>query len=311
MAEAEKGGGGYAYFKRYREIIVDFPAFMETIRTPQPRYIRVNTLRTDTDTLASRLERRGFRVERTPISEGLEVFGGEPGTTLEYAAGLYYGQDLASMAVAPVLSPEPETRVFDMCAAPGGKTTHIAQIMQNTGRVVANDSDWRRLKPLVEHTGRLGIKSVAVTSLDGARHWYIKRADYILIDPPCSSEGTVRKNPEVLRKLSAQFTKTMAGTQKRLLLAAIKNARKGVVIVYSTCTFAPEENEAVISAALGTGLVEVEPVETPLGHSRGLKKWVDENGEEHLFGGEMEKTIRIYPHQNDSGGMYIARLRRI
>ena len=299
------------HYERYRDIVDDFDAFMNTLITFPPIYIRVNTLKVDMDSLIRKLEARWIDVFDTPLDVGLKVDDKEVAKTLEYALGYYYIQDLASMAVAYVLDPRCEHTVLDLCAAPGGKTTHMAQLMDNRGLIIANDVVLDRLYILIGHLNRLGIANTVVTRMNGASHKYIGRADRILVDAPCSSEGTIRKNWSVLNRINLGLIRKMAGIQRHMLISVIQKAKKDTVIVYATCTFAPEENEWVVNEALKTGLVEIEKVNTPLKHSKGITKWIDEKGYEYRFDKALERAVRIYPHYNDSGGMFIAKLRRI
>jgi 16S rRNA (cytosine967-C5)-methyltransferase len=156
--------------------------------------------------------------------------------------GKYYVQDPSTLIAVDVLDPQPGESVLDLCAAPGGKTTYIAQKMQNRGRIVATDSSAARLKLVVENCRRLGIEIVTV-----ARHVSNETFDRVLVDAPCSNTGVMRRRPDLRWRLEEKEITRLAKVQWELLQTAQQLVKPGGVIVYSTCSLEPEENEEIIA----------------------------------------------------------------
>ncbi len=299
------------HLRRYQGVAPNFGDFLETMESYPPDYIRTNVLRTGAGELRQSLREQGVETEETAIRGTWKVVKGRASKAMEYGLGHYFIQDLASNAPALALGPEKGDLTVDLCAAPGGKTTHLAELMGNQGRVVANDPSGPRLNVLVSHLSRMGIINTAVTKYDGRGHPMLRKADKVLVDAPCSSEGTMRKNWNAADDLDREGRKRLAAIQKGLLTNAVERAKKGAVMVYSTCTFAPEENEAVVRHALAGGKAMLLPVDITLKHSPGLRNWENGDGDVYEFGEEMERCVRIYPHQNDTGGMFVAKIQKL
>ena len=179
--------------------------------------------------------------------------------------------------------------------------------MDDSGLLVANDNNLGRLSALRFNTERLGLTNVAVTRQD-ARNFSLKPLslsafDRTLVDAPCSCEGTIRKNPDALDKWSISHIEGVAGVQKGILRRAVQATREGGTVVYSTCTFAPEENEAVVDHVLENEACRVMAFETGLVSSPGITEWEGET-----YNDSVEKTQRFYPHYNDTGGFFCAKL---
>lgn len=303
------------HYKRYRDIIPDFDRFLKVIAKPLPYSIRVNTLKIDPEILVKRLEKRGFVLETVrwhPWFYVLRDLGplGQPGKTLEHALGYYYVQELVSAMPPLVLEPEPGETVLDMAAAPGSKTTQMAQMMDNIGTIVANDVDLDRISALKSNIDRLGITNVVITRTDARKLTSKVKFDKILLDAPCSSEGIVRKDPTAPTKISIREIRHLSRLQKGMIKNAYLLLKREGVLVYSVCTFSPEECEEIVDFAVRIGF-EPERVEVPLRVVPGIRRWVDERGREHVYDEAVNKAIRIYPHMNDTGGMFIAKLRKI
>ena len=294
-------------FERYRTIIPDFEAFLNALNQSLPTFIRANTLKITVESFQNLMSERGYPIQPvTGIKEAFHLRGVDsPGSTLEYFLGYYHVQGLTSMLPPIVLNPEQEEMILDLCAAPGGKATYLAQLIQNRGAVVANDFRTNRLRILRSHIDRLGATSIFVSSYQGQA--FPKRIlfDKILLDPPCSAEGTYRsgfqrplsETPYVVRRLSQ--------LQRNLLRRALDLLCNDGTLVYSTCTYAPEENEAVIDEVIKTGQAEILPISIPFPHSQGLTSW-----EGKRFHPDLMKAVRIYPHQVNSWGFFIAHLRK-
>ena len=294
--------------ERYKGIIPDWEGFWEAIRAPLPTVIRVNTLRISPSELRGRLEAQGFRLTPLPWDEGLFRVEGETpiGATLEHWLGYYYVQEATQTLPVLALDPRPGERVLDLCAAPGGKATQIAQRMGDRGLVVANDVSAKRLQALLANAYRLGTRSLVVTEARGESFPRPARLfDRVLVDASCSGEGTARRHPHLRRGASLGLIRRLAGLQRRLLARALELVKPGGTVVYSTCTLAPEENEGVVSWALDQGLAELVHWEPPAPHARGLTEFAGQQ-----FRSELRGAVRIYPHHFDSEGGFIAVLRR-
>lgn len=297
--------------QRYYAVIDNVPAFKEALNSPLPGYILTNTSRIRPARLAEFLERDGFEVTPLPwLPSAFRI--GKANTGLgnhwTYLTGLFQIQEASAMIPALVLAPQPGERVLDLCAAPGNKTVQMAVILNNRGTVVANDPVRGRLKPLRAAIYRLGLINVTTTCRDGLS--YPRSAgdfDCVLADVPCSCEGTSRKRPKVLRR-PVKNSAHLISKQTGLLSRAIQYCRDGGKILYSTCTYAPEENELVVNEMLKKypGRVSILPIRVPgLKTAEGLTSW----GSTDLHP-DLKHTIRIWPHQNDTGGFYMALLRK-
>jgi len=206
---------------------------------------------------------------------------------------------------------QPGQKILDLCAAPGNKTAQLSTRLGESGMVIANDISKARLGVLHGTIDRLGLANVATTAYD-ARYFPIPEElfDFVLADVPCSCEGTSRKHPGVLSRNNADERKRLVRNQVDILERALLCVRRGASVIYSTCTYAPEENEQVVHRVLERlpkGFsCDLLPVVIPgLITSPGLTSW---NGE--VFDSSMSNCARIWPHQNDTGGFFLAILRR-
>lgn len=301
--------------ERYYPIIDDIKAFEEAVGRPQPLFVWTNTLRTTPRQLVDILKQDGY--DLTPLDWHPQAFrvirrdGSQSlGRHWAYLAGWFHIQEASSMIPALLLDPRPGERTLDLCAAPGNKTALMAQALENHGTVVANDVFWDRIRPLRSVIDRLGLLNVSVTCHDGTSYpGRAGRFDCVLVDVPCSCEGTTRRFPRLLKRQPTRRVPRRFKKQQLLLQSAVRLCRKGGRILYSTCTYAPEENEAVVNAVLDEMPAEVRvlPVGLPgLKTAPGLTDWAGESFQEDL-----QNSIRIWPHLNDSGGFYIALLEKI
>jgi len=294
-------------FERYREVIPDWNAFQESIQSRDPTTIRVRTGRISSPALMVRLVNQGFLVEEIEgVPSFIRVLDGpfNVADTIEHWLGLFYVQQVSTGLAALALQPNPGEHILDLCAAPGGKTTQIADLMQGRGCLVAVDRNEGRLQALLGNLYRLAHTNVMVVSGDGLRLPETVVFDGVLVDAPCSGEGTLRRKSTRRVKESVKFRKSVPRRQEALLRKAIALTRPGGVVVYSTCTFAPEENEEVIDAVLKDGSVYLEKIDLQVPHDSGLTSF-----EGKSFDPSLEKTCRIYPHHLNSGGFFMARLR--
>jgi NOL1/NOP2/sun family putative RNA methylase len=306
---------------RYRDLVDDWPAFIDSCRRPLPTVVWANPLRQDAlrllgaaasddprSVLAGRLEEMGYTSRPVDWYPGaLRVSGiAKPGKTLEFYLGLYHVQEEISLVPAPLLAARPGGRVLDMCAAPGGKTAQIACAMHNTGTLVANDVRPNRLRALRANCERLGLLNVAVSAHDGTRFpLEVGPFDRVLLDAPCSCEGNVRQTGVIPFPQGGDL-KGRSGLQATLLGRAWKLLAPGGVLVYATCTFAPEENEVVLDYVLGEDAA-IEPVEIDgLRAGSGVREW---NGSS--LRPDCQNVARFWPHHNDTGGFVAARIRKV
>lgn len=298
-------------FSRYRDIIEDFDAFEAALARPLPLCVWSNDLKITPEELEASFASHGIAFEKRPWRPGTYLLDPDlsPGTRFEYAAGLYHVQEEVSLLPVVVLDPQPGERILDACAAPGNKTAQIAVAMQNTGTLIANDRDYRRMRAVSRVLDRLGVFNASLICHDAANlPAPIGEFDRILADVPCSCEGTSRKNPRADAANPAELLR-MSRVQRAILKRSLDLCRPGGLVAYATCTFAPEENEAVIDACLNDPEVaefHVLPTRIAGFHSApGLVEWQGET-----FDPELKNAMRVYPHHNDSGGFFVALLQK-
>jgi NOL1/NOP2/sun family putative RNA methylase len=300
--------------ERYFPIVDDAKEFAAASRRPQPLFAWANTLRTTSQKLIEVLSSDGYILHR--LNWHPQAFriswkkGTEPlGRHWSYLAGWFHIQEASSMIPALLLDPQPGERVLDLCASPGNKTALMALALGNRGTIVANDILWERIRPLRSVIDRLGLLNVSVTCHDGTA--YPQAAgefDCVLVDVPCSCEGTSRRFSGVLKSPPTRWKAKRFRKQELLLEAAIRRCRVGGRILYSTCTYAPEENEAVVDAVRKKmpEVIRILPASLPgLTSAPGLNSWGSAS-----FHDALQHTIRIWPHLNDTGGFYIALLEK-
>jgi len=263
--------------------------------------------------LAQALINRGVNLE--PIGKwtnvGLQVFESSVpiGATPEYLSGHYMLQAASSFLPVIALSPQPHERVLDMASAPGGKTTHMAALMQNTGVIFANDANKARTKSLTANVHRLGCKNVVVCSYDGREFPKVMGGfDRVLLDAPCSGTGVISKDASVkTNKTERDFT-LLSHLQKQLILCAIDSvnpiSKTGGYLVYSTCSVTADENEAVVDYALRKR-PNVHLVDTGLEFGRpGYSSFRGKS-----FHASIRLTRRFYPHVHNMDGFFVAKFR--
>jgi len=295
-------------FERYREVIPEWNRFTEAISRPETTTIRVRTGRIQPDLLLSRLEARGFRLavlDGQPDFFKVEAEPRSVALTLEHWLGLFYVQRASTGLAAPILDPKPGERVLDMCAAPGGKTTHLADLMEDRGPLVAVEPHVGRIRALAGNVYRTAHVNVMTVKADGRFMPGGALFDRVLVDAPCSAEGTVRAARGKVRSKSEAYREYIVRLQEDLLRRAIELTRPGGTVLYSTCTFAPEENEAVVDAVLRDTPVEIEPISLDVPSAAGLTAFGDRQ-----FDARLAHAVRIYPHHLDSGGLFLAKLRK-
>ena len=294
---------------RYRAVIPDWTQFVDAVSRPEPTVFRLRASRLIPEEVLARLESQGFVLR--PL-DGQQMFytvedgPGPVSMTLEHWLGLLYVQQASTGVAPPLLGVQPGERVLDLCAAPGGKTMHLAELMGGQGCIVASEVDERRIRGLLGNVYRLGHLNIAVVASDGRTFPEGVKFDRVLVDAPCSGEGTLRKRSGAAPNQSKSFLRYISQLQRQLLHKEVRLTKPGGTVLYVTCTFAPEENEAVVSDILREAPVELEPVNLQVPHAPGLTSFEGE-----AFDSRLEGAGRIYPHHLDSGGLFIARLKRL
>lgn len=281
----------------------DTVALCEANNLPAPNTVRVNTLKTDIDTLISVLDSLGVKVQRGRYArdslhlDGFVSLGG----LSPFREGLFQIQDESSILAGQALHPRPGTRVIDVASAPGGKATHLAQLMQNQGEIIALDVHQHKIKLIAENCRRLGVEIVRPQLMDAREitEKTVGLADYVLVDAPCSGLGVLRRRPDARWRKDEEQIKSLAELQGQILHAVASIVKPGGVLVYSTCTITREENLGQLEKFLCR-------------HQ--AFQWESLKGllpEELDHEGTMVKGyLQILPHIHGLDGFFIARLRK-
>ena len=297
------------FIERYSKL-TDFEAFKKYSLSYLRRSIRVNTLKITVNELKKRLEKNWNLTEIPWCKEGFWIEHKKKerrdiGNLEEHALGYFYTQEAVSMIPPIVLDPKPGEIVLDMCAAPGSKTTQIAAMMQNKGLLVSNDFKGIRIAPLGINIQRMGITNEIITLMEG-RFFKNILFDKILVDAPCSGTGTIRKSFKTLRIWNPNMVKRLAATQKQLIDTAFDCLKKGGILVYSTCTLEPEENEEVVDYLLNKyDNAKLEEFSLPIKRSPAVLEF-----EGKKYNKEVSKCLRIWPQDNDTEGFFVAKIRK-
>ena len=267
--------------------------------TSAPLSVRVNTLRTNRDALMEQLTAAGAQVRASAwVPDGIVLAAhGALDELAPLREGRAQVQDESSMLVAHVLAPEPGMTVIDACAAPGRKTTHIAQRMENRGRILAFDIYEEKIRRIERNAKRLGISIIEAAMRDareiGAA--YAEEADRVLVDAPCSGLGVLRRKPDARWKKSVRDAKPLPSLQRDILASAARAVKHGGILVYSTCTMEECENAAVVRAFLET-------------HADFA---LEETGAFLPMRKTAERMVQIMPETDGPDGFFIARMRRL
>ncbi len=261
----------------------------------QTLYVRINTLLKSPESVFRLLERQGVLLEETPLPEVFRVVSYEkPLIILEGYDRYFVIQDLASCLVSVSLNPEPGDTVVDLASAPGSKTSHMAAMMENKGRIIAIDNSRERIERMRARLKRLGVRNVEYRVYDGTK--FRHEADKVLLDAPCSSTGSVRNYPSVKWRYSPRKFQGLLKLQRKMLMNSSGIADD---IVYSTCSITFEENEGNLIKF--DGIFDVEKLDLPIGLP-GIRKYGQKTFD------KAERVVRLYPHIHDTAGFFISRL---
>ena len=271
--------------------------------------IRVNTLKISVLELKKRLEKKGNElkpIEWIPYGFNIAKESFNLGSSHEFLQGYYYLQNIASMLSAIILDPKPNDIVIDMCAAPGSKSTHLAQLMENRGTLILIERNLNRIPALEVNLRRMGIINSIVLNMDAVNLSNMNvKGDKILLDAPCSGEGLIRQDPSRKKSKRMKDIEKMSSIQKRLLTAGLKALNSGGMLLYCTCSIAPEENEIVVDEVLNKSnnckIVEISK-------NYGVK------GLTKVFGVRLLEDLmfsqRLYPHLHDTIGFYFCLIKK-
>jgi len=264
--------------------------------------VRVNTLKTTRNELAESLKTSGYNVENGRyIEQALIIKNPQSVSEMEsFKKGYFQVQDESSMLVAQILDPRPGELVIDVCSAPGGKATHIAELMKNKGCVIARDIHEHKIKLINDAVNRLGLDIVKTELFDATMtdERYREKADRVLVDAPCTGLGIIRRKPDIKWERTEADIREITGLQKKILLAAATYVKPGGTLVYSTCTINPEENEEVIMDFVRSNS-SFRLVDITQHLPKSLQKADAVNG-----------YIQLFPNTDKVDGFFIARVTR-
>ncbi len=299
------------FIERYSKL-TDWELFKKYSLSFQRRAIRINTLKISVEECKERLQKKDWGLTQVPwCREGfwVEHKGGrrDIGNTTEHQLGYYYVQEADSMIPPIVLEPKPNEIILDLCSAPGSKASQIAQYMQNRGILIANDYQYIRLQPLGINLQKMGITNSIITLMGGR---YFKNAniefDRILVDAPCSGTGTIRKSFKTIEIWNPNMIRRLAGQQRQLIDTAFSILKENGILVYSTCSVEPEENEAVVDFLLNKYQnAKLEKIELDIKSSEPILEF-----EGDKYNEEIKNCLRIWPQDNDTGGFFVAKLQK-
>ena len=260
--------------------------------------VRANTLKADRDTLLAALKEAGAEAEPSKWTpEGVIITAhGSLDRLQPLQDGLCQVQDESSMLVAHVVDPQPGEFIIDCCSAPGGKTTHLAALMQDKGRILAGDIYEHKLDRIQENADRLGISIIGTQLLDAREvgHSYPGQADRVLVDAPCSGLGVLRRKPDARWNKTEAEIGELPALQHEIIESAAAAVKPGGILVYSTCTIEPAENQAIVEAFL----------------ARHPQFQLEQTGD-YLPVKRPEAMVQLYPQRDGTDGFFIARMRRL
>jgi len=298
----------------------DYQNYLNILKIPPVRSIRCNKLKISPKDLKKKLEDKGWKIKQ-PYKDYPEVMivennlePGILGRALEHLLGYYYIQELASMLPVIALNPKENETILDLCSAPGSKTTQLASELNNSGTIIANEVSMGRIKILASNLERCGVTNTIISRKDGMafcnrikKYQQELKFDRVLVDAPCSGEGTLRSSLKTYAMWNIKTIQNLPRIQKQLVLSAFEILEPNGTLIYSTCTHAPEENEAVVDAVLQElgDKIKLEKISLPIKTREGIVKW-----ENQIYSNKVKKCTRIYPQDNNTEGFFIARFRK-
>lgn len=308
------------FTERMKELFGDereYSEYLKSLEKPVLNSIRCNTLKISPENLKKRLEKRGWKIDQ-PWKNHKEVMvvkndllPGELGRSLEHLLGYYYIQELSSMLPVIALNTKKGEMVLDLCASPGSKTTQMSACMENEGTIIANEINLGRLRILATNLERCGVANAVITKKEGSalcRRLERRKIlfDKILVDAPCSGEGTLRSTPKTAIMWNINTVKQLSNIQKNLVSSVIPLLKQGGTLVYSTCTHSPEENEGTVDFILKNfPEMKIEKTALPVECKEGIEHWQDKQ-----YSKEVKHSCRIYPHVSDTEGFFVAKFRK-
>ena len=304
MIELSQNIANYLESLYNKEFVENYKKYIESYPN---QYIIIDP-NTGHNNLILRLQKYGIELERAQLPFAYKVIKGSDkvGKTLEFTLGMYYVQSLSSMIPPFILNPSENDITLDLCAAPGSKTTQLAELMNRRGTLIANEVNQQRVGSLNFNVDKMNLSNIGVMKQKGEliSKTFDNYFDKILVDAPCSALGIVQKKNEVSNWWNLEQAEKIAEVQFKLLVSAVKAAKVGAEIIYSTCTLTIEENEYVLDKVLKKYPVEIEEFDLPLKHVNGFTKFGEYENQ------NLALSKRIIPWENDSEGFFVAKLRK-
>jgi len=310
-----------SFENKYKPILQDkYDEFIKYSLTFPRKSIRLNTIKKPLEYIKEKLE-KNFELTKIPWSRtGYWIKGKilnkdnkerrDIGNTIEHSLGYIYIQEASSMVPVEALGEDlvKDGIIFDMCAAPGSKTTQLAQNMNNKGLIIANEMDYKRIAALGQNIIRCGLTNAIITQHNAMnlQKWIDANIqfDNIILDAPCSGTGTIRKSPYIFLEWNPRLCIAMARVQRKLIDNAFLLLKKGGVMIYSTCSIEPEENEEVVDYLMKKyDNIEIMDIKLDINRSEPIL-----NHDGKTYNKEIAKTLRIWPQDNDTDGFYVAKI---
>ncbi len=294
------------FIKRYCSLVDDENIFLKSLSQPLDKSFRINRLKSNSTDVIERLQKQGLKFKPvTWCSDAFITDSDKLSFTMERFIGSIYIQELTSMLPPLIVRKELESanNVLDACAAPGSKTTQIAAYMNNKGCLIANDRSYTRIRALKFNLNKAGVLNTVITNFELHKFPEMK-FDIIFLDVPCSADGTIRKSPEMLRRWSLERIRGYSERQKDLILRAYDLLSDKGILVYSTCSMAPEENEEVIDFLLQNRPAILSSIKLDnfiVGET--VSEWDNKK-----YSSDISKVFRIWPHHNNTNGFFVCKV---
>ncbi len=296
-------------FKQRYSNLPDSEKLFEFLEKRLPRSFRINSLKANKKEVLENFKEYGIEFEQYPwYTDAFKTNDLRIGNTIEHFNGWIYIQEATSM-LPPLMLKNflgENSYVLDAAAAPGSKTTQLADLMNNKGFLLANEISYSRTKALKFNLEKMGVLNTVLTNYNFKSFPEKVQFDCILVDAPCSSEGTLRKDPNIISTWSIKRVLENSKLQKKMLLKGFNLLKPGGCLVYSTCTFAPEENEEVVDFLLQNTDAKLEKINIEnFKLSEGIEEW-----ENKKFSSEVKNCSRVWPQNNDTDGFFLAKIRK-